>query len=304
VWETLGLFSFLAVLFFANKPMNDISEPVLRNVSDTALWVAIYRARETERPDAVFKDPFARRLAGDRGEKIAGEMQLGMRYEWPFIARTVAFDRFIKERVAAGADTVLNLAAGLDTRPYRLDLPADLKWVEVDMPSMIDYKEENLAGETPRCRLERVRLDLREVGARRELFHRIGADSKNTLVITEGLIIYLSQDEVTELARHLAAEPSFKDWITDLGTPALLKMLQKSYDSLEKADAQLKFAPENGPDFFKPLGWKPVEIYSSLKTAAEVRRLPFLFRILAMLPDSKGRKPKQVWGGAVRLTRA
>jgi len=284
--------------------MYDNSEPSLRNISDTALWVAIYRARETERADAVFKDPFARQLAGERGEQIAGEMQLGMKYEWPFIARTVAFDRFVKERVAAGTDTVINLAAGLDTRPFRLDLPADLKWVEVDLPAMIDYKEERLAVETPRCRLERVRLDLRDADARRELFHRIGAESKNVLVITEGLIIYLSDEEVTELARDLANEASFKDWITDLATPALLKMLQKGYDSLEKANAQLKFAPENGPDFFTPLGWNPVEIYSSLKTAAEVKRLPFLFRIFALFPDSKGRKPKQVWGGAIRLTRA
>jgi O-methyltransferase involved in polyketide biosynthesis len=45
--------------------------PLIRNISDTALWVAVYRARETDRPDAVFRDPFARRLAGERGEQIA-----------------------------------------------------------------------------------------------------------------------------------------------------------------------------------------------------------------------------------------
>ena len=284
--------------------MNDNTESALRNISDTALWVAIYRARESERPDALFNDPYARRLAGTRGEEIAGEMELEMKYEWPFIARTVAFDRFIKERVIEGTDTIINLAAGLDTRPYRLDLPAGLKWVEVDLPAMIDYKEETLAGETPRCRLERMRLDLRDIEARRDLFRRIGSESKKALVVTEGLIIYLSQGEVTELARDLAAEESFKDWITDLATPALLKMLQKSYGSLEKADALLKFAPQEGPDFFMPLGWKPVEIYSSLKTAAEIKRLPFLYRIFALFPDSKGRKPKQVWGGAIRLVRS
>lgn len=45
--------------------------PLVRDVSDTALWVAVYRARETERPDALFRDPYARRLAGARGEQIA-----------------------------------------------------------------------------------------------------------------------------------------------------------------------------------------------------------------------------------------
>src|SRR5207302_6602221 len=140
--------------------MANQAEPSLRNISDTALWVAIYRARETERPDALFRDLFARKLAGARGEQIAQEMQLGQRYEWPYVTRTLRFDQIIGEQVKQGADLVINLAAGLDTRPYRMDLPESLKWVEVDLPAMIDYKEEILAGEKPRCALECVRLDL------------------------------------------------------------------------------------------------------------------------------------------------
>src|SRR3974390_288427 len=42
-------------------------EPLIRNISDTAFWAAIYRARETEQPNPLFRDPFARRLAGTRG---------------------------------------------------------------------------------------------------------------------------------------------------------------------------------------------------------------------------------------------
>src|SRR6478752_915431 len=137
----------------------------LRNISDTALWVAVYRARETEIPNALFRDPFARKLAGTRGEQIAREMQAGQRYDWPYIARTLRFDQIIAEQVKQGADLVINLAAGLDTRPYRMDLPASLQWVEVDLPAMIDYKEQILAGEKPRCSLERVRLDLADTAA-------------------------------------------------------------------------------------------------------------------------------------------
>ena len=44
---------------------------LVRNISDTAMWAAAYRARETERPGALFRDPFAKRLAGPRGEQIA-----------------------------------------------------------------------------------------------------------------------------------------------------------------------------------------------------------------------------------------
>src|SRR5215472_3318803 len=94
--------------------------PLIRNISDTALWVAVYRARESERRDALFRDPYARRLAGERGEQIAAKSPRRASPEWPFVARTIRFDQIIDERIRQGADMVINLAAGLDTRPYRM----------------------------------------------------------------------------------------------------------------------------------------------------------------------------------------
>ena len=212
-------------------------------------------------------------------------------------------DQIVSEQVKQGADLVINLAAGLDTRPYRMDVPASLKWVEVDLPGMIDYKEEILAGEKPRCVLERVRLDLADVPARRELFQRLGSNAKKTLVVTEGLLVYLTRDENTALARDLAAQPSFRDWAIDLCSPGLLKMLQQNLSALEKAGSPLKFGPEEGPEFFTPSGWKPIEVYCMLKTAAKIKRLPLGMRLLAFLPESNGRQGSRPWGAVVRLTR-
>ena len=279
------------------------AEQTLRNISDTALWVAVYRARESERPDALFRDPFARKLAGARGEQIAREMQQGQRYEWPYVSRTIRFDQIINAQVKQGADMVINLAAGLDTRPYRMNLPAALKWVEVDLPAMIDYKEEILGEEKLRCALERIRLDLTDVVARRELFGRLGRASRKALVITEGLLVYLTRDEVTALGRDLAAQPSFSDWAIDLCSPGLLKMLQDNLSALEKAGSPLKFGPEEGPEFFTACGWKPAEVYSMLKTAAKIKRLPFGLRLVALLPESNGRQGSRPWGAVCRLTR-
>lgn len=283
--------------------MANRAEPSLRNISDTALWVAIHRARETERQNALFRDPFARRLAGERGERIAREMHAGAPYEWPYIARTVRFDQIVNEQVAQGADMVINLAAGLDTRPYRMELPASLKWVEVDLPAMIDYKAEILANEKPRCALESVRLDLTDLAARRALFQRLRNNSKRALVMTEGLLVYLSREEVTQLGRDLAAQPSFRDWALDLCSPGLLKMLQKNLGALEKAGSPLKFGPEEGPNFFTDAGWKPAEVYSMLKTAAKLKRLPFGLRLVALLPESSGHQGSRPWGGVCRVTR-
>lgn len=276
---------------------------LLRNISDTALWVAVFRARETERQDALFRDPFARKLAGERGEQIAKGMQAGLRYEWPYTARTVRFDQIVTEQIKQGTDMVINLAAGLDTRPYRMDLPSSLQWIEVDLPGMIDYKQQILAEEKPRCALERVRLDLSDVDGRRALFQRLERNAKKALVVTEGLLVYLTRDEVSALGRDLAAQASFRDWAIDLCSPGLLKMLQKNLGALSEAGSPLKFGPEEGPDFFNASGWKAVEVYSMLKTAAMIKRLPFFLRLMSFLPESNGRQGSRPWGAVCHLTR-
>lgn len=279
-------------------------EALIRNISDTALWVAVYRARENERSDALFRDPFARKLAGDRGEQIARQMQSRVSHEWPYIARTVRVDQIIREQIGEGVDLVVNLAAGLDTRPYTMDVPPSLQWVEVDLPAMIAYKEEELRNEKTRCKLRRVALDLADVPARRELFQELAGQSKRALVISEGLIVYLTRDEVLALASDLAAQPAFRDWVIDLASPGLLKMLQKELPALKEAGSPLKFGPEEGPEFFLSAGWKPVEVYSMLKTAAKLRRLPSLMlRFFALLPESNGRQGSRPWSGVCRLTR-
>jgi len=283
--------------------MTNTAERSIRNISDTALWVAFYRAQETDRPDGLFRDPFARKLAGERGERIARETLAAHRHEWPYVSRTLRFDQIIAQRIKHGADMVINLAAGLDTRPYRMELPASLKWVEVDLPAMIDYKEEILAGEKPRCSLERVRLDLADVAGRRELFQRLGSSARKALIVTEGLLAYLTSDEVSALSRDLAAQRSFADWAIDLCSPGLLKMLQKNLGALSEAGSPLKFGPEDGPGFFTSCGWKPVEVYSMIKTAAQIKRLPFFLRLIALLPESNGRQGSRPWGGVCRLTR-
>jgi len=275
-----------------------MTEPLIQNISDTALWVAVYRANETDRPDALFRDPFARRLAGTRGEQIAAKMGFSGRDSWLFVARTWAFDNLISEQIRAGADMVVNLAAGLDTRPYRVSLPSSLKWIEVDLPAILDYKAGILAQEKPACSLERVRLDLTNVAARRELFQRLGRSSSKVLIITEGLLTYLTPEEVGALATDLAEPASFRDWALDLASPGLVRMLQKKKGSeLSQGNAELKFGPAEGPEYFVRYGWKPVEVHSMLHTAGRLKRLPFWIRILAKLPESNGRQGSRPWGG-------
>ena len=286
---------------------NGVSEtgPLVRSVSDTALWVAVYRARETERPDALFRDPHARRLAGARGEQIAASMPFSDKATWAWVARTVLFDQFIEEQVRAGADLVVNLAAGLDARPYRMVLPPSLRWVEVDLPGILAYKEEILRGEKPVCVLERVRLDLHDVAARRELFDRLGRSARRALIVAEGLLIYLSPEEVGSLAEDLASPPGLGHWVLDLASPGLLRMIQKdSGPQFSAAGVALKFGPPEGPAFFVPHGWKPVDVRSPLKTAARLKRLGFGMRLLARLPEASGTQGSRPWSGVCLFEKA
>jgi methyltransferase (TIGR00027 family) len=270
----------------------------LRNISDTAHWVAFYRALESERPDALFRDPFARLLAGERGARISESSEFANRNAWSFVARTVLIDRLISDAVANGADMVLNLAAGLDTRPYRMTLPSNLQWIEVDLPDLLAYKAEQLARETPRCALERVALDLSNVAARRELFDRLSVKAKAVMVVSEGLVVYLAPEEAVALAADLSRTPTFNWWTLDMVSPALMRMMQKTMgQDLRHAGAPFKFAPDEGPAFFERAGWKPLDVRSLLHTAATLRRLSWRMRLLALLPDSRGRVPSSPWGG-------
>jgi methyltransferase (TIGR00027 family) len=277
----------------------------LRNVSDTAHWVAAYRAEESDRQDAHFRDPYARRLAGGRGFELLDAMPRGRRFSWPMVTRTVLFDRLITERLARGADVVLNLAAGLDARPYRMKLPPDLLWVEADLPPMIAYKSELLAAERPVCRLERVSIDLADGAARRAFLAEVGARGRTVLVLSEGLLIYLDPADVSSLADDLAAVPSMRSWVTDLCSPALLKMMSKTWGKeVAKAGAPFRFAPAEGPDWFAGHGWRAVARLSSLHEAGRLKRLPFPLSFFAKLPEPKGWNPKRIWGGVVLLERS
>ncbi|HEY2018198.1 MAG TPA: SAM-dependent methyltransferase [Bryobacteraceae bacterium] len=279
-------------------------EPAIRNVSDTARWAAVFRARENERPDALFRDPLAGRLAGERGEHIAATVPHAGDNSWAWIMRTYLFDQVIRRQLEQGADMVINLAAGLDARPYRMTLPATLRWVEIDLPDLLAYKEEVLAGEKPNCAQERVALDLADTAARRDIFSRLSRQASKALVLSEGLLVYFSEDEVASLARDLAATGTFASWLIDMCSPGLLRFLQGTTgQSTGRAGAPLKFGPEAGPEFFLPHGWKAAEVHSTLQAGAQTNRLPPELAGAASVIESMGRQGEQFWSGICLFTR-
>lgn len=289
----------------ANVPKS----PAIRNISDTARWVAFYRAMETERPDAIFQDPYARNLAGERGEQIVNTLKRGKSQSWAMVIRTKLIDDILLQILASGAiDVVLNLAAGLDMRPYRLTLPSELRWIEVDLPEMTGYKEEMLGNEKPRCQLERLRMDLADVSSRRGLFARISATARGVFVITEGLLAYLNEQNVSTLAEDLHHADSFQYWVTDLASPKVRQMTQKHWGKqLSEARAPLQFAPAAAEDFFAPYGWKSAEFHDFYQASVKFKRpMPGAWMIpiwKALMPRRTEKMMKQWRSGVVLLRR-
>lgn len=276
----------------------------IRDVADTAWWTAAYRARESERPDALFRDPFAKLLLGERGRDISSAVERQSQSEWSMAARTVLFDQFILEAIETGAKMIVNLAAGLDARPYRMPVPPSVGWIEADLPALLAYKEEILRNESPNCRLERVPLDLADADARRALLDRLARRSQDAVVVTEGLLVYLSADEVGALAQDLAKPPGFRRWILDVVSPGLLRLMRRNLGGeLDRAGASLKFGPDQGPEFFAQYGWTATDVRSLLKTGAGARRVPFLMRLLAMFPEPSGKLGSRPWSGVCLMER-
>jgi methyltransferase (TIGR00027 family) len=263
---------------------------------------------ESERADAHFRDPFARLLAGERGERIVESSPWGKRSASILVVRTCVFDELILDAIRGqGVDLVLNLGAGLDTRPYRMDLPAELRWIEVDLPGILDYKQGKLAGQKPRCALETVRLDLSDSRARKELFGKIDREARKVLVITEGLVVYLPREQVESLAKDLSARSHFHYWLLDFNSPELLKMLEKVWGKmLREGSSRMQFAVEEGPEFFRPFGWKPDRIRVPMDEAVRLDRMmqfPWWQRLLATFASKARRESYRKMSTFARLER-
>ncbi|HSI65689.1 MAG TPA: SAM-dependent methyltransferase, partial [Candidatus Saccharimonadia bacterium] len=248
-------------------------------------------AIESERPDALFRDHLAKVLSATRGHEIASIIGRTSRYSaWSVVIRTVVIDQLIQELVARGADTVINLGAGLDTRPYRLTLPSSLRWVEVDYADIIEHKDQLLANEKPGVKLERVALDLSQIDERRALFAKLSAGSRNCLVLTEGVLPYLTEEQASSLADDLHAEASFRHWIAEYYTPEIYRYFKDPRRMRQMRNAPFQFFPADWLGLFREHGWIADEFRYLSEEGVKLGRpmpLPWWAQIFSRFADPK-----------------
>lgn len=204
---------------------HDDTWDITAGVGITAIVVAAARAAETDQPDPLIRDPYARLLTANaaiglwnamRDESMFTKLQSAdpatsavidyvRRYQ---AVRTHFFDSYFADLVNSGVRQVVILASGLDSRAYRLDWPAECTVYEIDQPQVLDYKSATLAahGVKPTVDRREVPIDLRHdwpAALRDEGF----SATTPTAWLAEGLLIYLPADvhdrlfeQITELS--------------------------------------------------------------------------------------------------------
>jgi len=277
--------------------------------TDTARWMACARAAETERADAIIRDPFAAALAGPAGAQLwhaSADAATRAMIVRSIAVRTAVLDELILERVNhEGVDLVLNLAAGLDTRAWRLALPPALRWVDVDRSALLAHKVVHLERQPPACRYRALTADLSNASDRARVLAEC-ADSSAALVVTEGFLVYLSAEQVAALAQALHGAPAVQWWLTDLAGPRALELLQRVWGPVMRG-AAFQFAPADSARFFAPLGWREVAFRASRDEAQRLGRatpLPWSARLALWCASAAWREEFRRLSGCALLARA
>ena len=228
----------------------------ISHVSDTALMVAACRALEFDAPDGFVRDPFAARLAGERGMAILRALPHPEMMRFGIGVRSRFMDELVLEALALEKiATVLSLGCGLDTRPWRLEVPPDLRWIEVDFADILDYKNALMSAETPRCRREFMAADVNDAAQRRAIYAATGPAP--ALMITEGFLMYLPGATVHALAAEASKESGITHWMSDITTTTFMKAISMNMpQSVRDVQAPDSLNGEQILESIRGQGWR------------------------------------------------
>lgn len=232
----------------------------------TSRWTAASRALESQRADRLFADPHARALAGEEGFSLLAQAD---RFRPaaptgdpdPYLAiRTRFFDDALRDaaRGIPGPQVVL-LAAGMDSRAFRLDWPDGTVLYEVDRPEVFDCKEAILRdrGAEPECDRRIVPADLRHDWTGALLAAGFQADRPGAFLV-EGLLVYLEEPAVVELLATLAGVGCSGSWLgADVVDRSLLEspFLTAHLEHLNALGCPWRFGTAEPEQFFGRQGW-------------------------------------------------
>jgi methyltransferase (TIGR00027 family) len=197
----------------------------------TARLLAYYRAQELTQENPLIIDPLAELLAGDLSSYLQDHIRLSQN-EYT-IVRSYYIETFLLDpwcRKQKNSQIVL-LGAGLDSRAYRLKcLDSNSHEIfEVDLPNVIEYKENLLKEQTPICDLTRIVVNLSDSNWTPIMIDHGFEPKLPTYWILEGLVYYMEKKDAFSLFAKVAEISSaesqiFVDlmhksrWVSDIYT--------------------------------------------------------------------------------------
>ncbi|MGW2050987.1 class I SAM-dependent methyltransferase [Streptomyces sp. NPDC001858] len=268
-------------------------------VSFTAQWTAAARAIESERADGLFTDPYARALAGESGFRLLDRYASPVTVEY-LALRTAYLDRQVLAAAEQGIRQVVFVAAGMDTRPYRLSWPDGTTLYELDHAELLKAKEEVLAEHAPSPGTTRVTVPVDLAGSWEDALKDAGLDTASaTLWVVEGLLYYLPEDAVRRLlqtAVRLSGPGSVL--CGDLVSVAALEnpVARPFLQALAEDGAPWLFGTDEPEELLAGCGWSVTEViqpgedgsgrWPYLVLPRHVTAVPRNFLLTATLADS------------------
>jgi methyltransferase (TIGR00027 family) len=230
----------------------------------TAVGVARVRALETERENALFRDPLAQAFATAGGlwpsspppdDEAARRRRLAVSFS--IVIRTKFLDDLLQQASASGVRQVVLLGAGMDSRAFRMDWPEGTRLFEVDTAAPLDFKASVLRQERAVARCERitVAMDLREdwPGALAAAGHDPAVP---TAWIAEGLLIYLPEDAVQSLLERVGALSAAGSRMgLTLGSRGAVERFRRDAAPGSAASMWVWEMPEDPVGWLDGLGW-------------------------------------------------
>ncbi len=229
------------------------------SLAGTARWAAAVRALERARPDCLFDDPWAAALAGEEGAAwMAGRTPDSVA---PMTLRTRFFDDRLKQVTQEGGiRQVVLMAAGLDTRAFRLHWPEGTRLFELDQAPVLQYKEQVLgaAGARPACERQAIYADLTAPWQEALLASGLDANAPSAWLL-EGFLFYLSNENLRQVLDQVCALAAPGSWLgfDIVNSPTLTSPYTRAWIEMQaKAGAPWIGALDDPEGFLAARGWK------------------------------------------------
>lgn len=225
----------------------------------TARWTAAVRAKESARADRLFDDPWATALAGEVGmawiETRSAESVL------PIAIRTRFFDDFLQRvPLQHGVGQIVLVAAGLDTRAFRLTWPEQTRLFELDRPSVLEYKEQILHAARARSVCDRRVFGVDLTTPWKETLVASGFDPQEpSCWLLEGLLFYITNEQVARLLDEVTSLAAPGSWLgfDVVNGVALTSPLTRKWIEMQASSGAPWIGTMDQPEeFLSARGWK------------------------------------------------